>query len=332
MQKIEYNIFVRDTRNASSKAKEDVSRILFKLGYCKLYKPSKSRLVRIIQQFFSILVLPNESELFIQYHSNISFFYYMLRFKKKVNKIAIIHDLESLRNVLPLNKEVKILNGFDRIISHNSKMTKYLKDNGVVKPIYNLQIFDYLLNKDIKIKREYDKNTIFFAGNLIKSNFLSKLSDIDNVNFNIFGVDFDGLDDIVKQKNVSYKGAFSPEDLIANIEGGWGLVWDGDSLNTCSGITGNYLKYNNPHKVSMCIVSERPVIVWDKSAMSEYINSKHIGITVSSLYELSDKLSKISSDYYELLLNNVKSEKELLINGQILSSIIKNIDNNNVSR
>jgi hypothetical protein len=32
-----------------------------------------------------------------------------------------------------------------------------------------------------------------------------------------------------------------PEELIKNLQGRYGLVWDGDALDTCSGLTGEYL-------------------------------------------------------------------------------------------
>ncbi len=35
--------------------------------------------------------------------------------------------------------------------------------------------------------------------------------------------------------------AISPDELPAALEGGFGLVWDGDSAETCSGVFGEYL-------------------------------------------------------------------------------------------
>ena len=157
-------------------------------------------------------------------------------------------------------------------------MTKYMKGNGVKSKIVELDIFDYLLDSKIKINELFDMNEVFFAGNLAKSEFLGELSKIGKVKFNLYGLEFDGLEKIKSQTNVEYKGSFMPEELISNLEGGWGLVWDGNSIETCSGLSGEYLKYNNPHKVSMCIVSERPVIIWNKAAMADYIVNNGLGI------------------------------------------------------
>ncbi len=326
MKKIEYNIYARDGFNASSKAKMDVSLILSKCNYKKLYKPSNRRAIRIIQQFVSIISLPRNSEIFIQYQSNKPFFYKLLSKLWWVKKVALIHDLESLRGTMTIKDEVGLLNGFDIIISHNQQMTNYLKQHNIIKPIINLGIFDYLLPEDVKVNNEFAISSLFFAGNLQKSFFLSKLSFIENVEFNIYGARFDGIEQIISQNNVIYKGSYRPEELIANIEGGWGLVWDGDSLDTCTGTTGGYLKYNNPHKVSMCIVSERPVIIWEQAAMADYINSKGLGIAVKSLREIPSVIGAVSKAEYCKYLDNVRKEKSRLVSGQNLLDALKTIN------
>lgn len=325
MLQIEYNLFVRDGRNASSKAKQDVSVILNRAGFCKLYNPSTYRWIRILQQFFSILFIPKGTVLFIQYKANISFFYRLLRYKKRVHKIAIIHDLESLRGLCTINEEITILNSFQTIISHNPQMTIWLRSKGLDREIIDLNIFDYLLDDSIKCNTIYNKNTVFFAGNLVKSKFLMDLNLIKNVIFNIYGGEFDGIKRLSSQGNVSYKGSFSPDHLIAIIEGGWGLVWDGDSIETCSGATGEYMKYNNPHKVSMCIVSERPVIIWSKSAMAEYILSHKLGIVVESLTDLPDRIKHVSDNEYNEMLSNIRLEKKDLVKGKKLGEILSGV-------
>ena len=156
MQKKQYNIYSIDSRNASSKAKKDVALLLANEGFEKLYKPSKYRIIRIVQQFFSILSLKKNTVLFIQYQSNILFFYKLLSKTKKCKKIAIIHDVESLRGNVTVEAEINLLNGFDTIISHNQKMTNYLIENGVRKSIYNLDVFDYLIDSNMPISSNWE--------------------------------------------------------------------------------------------------------------------------------------------------------------------------------
>ena len=40
-------------------------------------------------------------------------------------------------------------------------------------------------------------------------------------------------------ENENYFGSFLPDELPAALEGGFGLVWDGDSAETCSGVFGS---------------------------------------------------------------------------------------------
>lgn len=318
MKVIEFNSYKGDTQNASSKAKNDVTDILKQLGCKMLYSPSPWKFRRIIQQIFAVLNIKKHTVIVVQYQSHRPFLYRLLFLKRHIKKIAILHDLESLRVNMSREKEVKILNGFNYIISHNSNMTAYLLAIGINTPISNINIFDYLINPNTSIDSGYNRFVIFFAGNLKKSCFLTKLNMLSNLSFNIYGADFEAIGEITKQSNVQYKGSFSPEELISHLSGGWGLVWDGESLESCTGITGEYLKYNNPHKVSMCIVSERPIIIWKESAMAEYIESKGIGLCVNSLFEVYERVNGISEKEYKTILQNVKNEKQRLVSGQNL--------------
>ena len=42
---------------------------------------------------------------------------------------------------------------------------------------------------------------------------------------------------------------FLPEELIENLEGSLGLVWDGNTIETCDGPFGNYLRYLIKQKI-----------------------------------------------------------------------------------
>lgn len=325
MKHIQYNVVERDTKNASGKAKKDVDVILSRNGYKKLYKPSDKRWLRVIQQVIGILGLKKDTELFVQYPANIDFCYSVLKSKRDVRKIAIIHDIESLRGEKTKEREKSILEMFDVIISHNARMTAYLRKIGIRNKIINLNIFDYLLDDNAILSEDFNKDEIFFAGNLQKSKFLQKLDRIQTLTFNIFGASFKGIEVLKREENVNYKGSFGSEELISNLEGGWGLVWDGDNIQKCTGISGKYLKYNCPHKVSMTIASGRPVIIWNQAAMADYILEKGIGITVGSLESLPEVINNISDEQYHDMLINVEHERQRLIHGRTLEDVLNKI-------
>ena len=137
----------------------------------------------------------------------------------------------------------------------------------------------------------------------------------DNPEFSIFGINFEEEN---LPQNVHYKGAFSPEELPYYLEGGFGLVWDGDSPYTCSGMFGEYLKMNNPHKASLYLASGFPIIVWRQSALSDFVTKNNCGILVDSLFEIAERLDSISNDEYEELIRNSKKIGDNIRNGHYL--------------
>ena len=315
---VQYSVFRRDTRNASGKAKYDVSDILSRLGFAPMYTPSDKRALRIVQQWASIKRLPEDSLMAVQYPANLDYFYRMLS-KKQVESFAVIHDLESLRGGISLEEEVKTLGAFPAVISHNDKMTAILRDGGYKGKIVELGLFDYLA-EDEQVTSDREPNTIAFAGNLTKASFLQELGSIPEIKFNVYGQPTDAVENM--PPNVSYKGSFPSEEIAQNIDGAWGLIWDGDSLETCANQFGGYLKYNCPHKTSMYLVAERPVITWSGAAIAEIVNQRGLGVTVDSLTELPKAIGNVSAADYQTMLDNVRVMKQELVRGEHLTTAV----------
>ena len=93
-------------------------------------------------------------------------------------------------------------------------------------------------------------------------------------------------------------------ELMEIIRGSFGLVWDGCTADTCDGASGEYLKYNNPHKMALYLASGLPVIVWDESAMAEFVTKEKCGLTVADLGMIPDILRSLSNEDYELMRIN----------------------------
>ncbi|NRO11242.1 Beta-1,6-galactofuranosyltransferase WbbI [Lactobacillus helveticus] len=55
--------------------------------------------------------------------------------------------------------------------------------------------------------------------------------------------------------------------------------------------TGNYLRYNDPHKLSLYLASGIPVIIWKKAAEAKFVEENKVGITVDSLEDYRRYLS-----------------------------------------
>lgn len=328
MNRIQYSIYKQDTGNAGGKAKSDAFDIAMSMGFHGSYIPSNMRGVRVVQQILSMPKFAGKKIVFFQYpavkSSLIDIFSF---FAKSSYKIALIHDIPSLQGVsYDKSIEIKQLNYFDCLITHNFRMTKYLRKIGYKGICISLEIFDYLHDVDRPLSDAAFSNTICFAGNLCKSSFCTKLNRIKNCSFNLYGVE--NINIPQKSDHICYKGLLPSDEIVYLMKGDYGLIWDGDNLETCDGKFGNYLKYNNPHKLSLYIASGKPVITWSNSAIADFVIKNKIGITVNSLLDLN-KID-LYKNYY-IYKKNVLDLKQKVGTGYFLkvalTSAIEMIDN-----
>lgn len=246
-----------------------------------------------------------------------------LKDKKHIMIICVVHDIEILRRPVRDDyiEQYNMLKTLaDVWIVHNNKMKELLISKGFsADRIVSLEIFDYLADNSFMVKKD---SGIIIAGNLDigKSEYIYHLNEISDVKFNLFGANYSDNDDY---DNISYFGTFLPDELIRNLQGKYGLVWDGNSLDTCSGLTGEYLKINNPHKLSLYLAVGLPIIIWDEAAEADFVLKEHVGITVKSLYELPDKISAISDSEYKTMKRNAEIVGKRLRNGQYMTNAIK---------
>ena len=192
----------------------------------------------------------------------------------------------------------------------------------------NLSIFDYLVsNYDVVDKANRDNfKTVYLAGNLseAKSRYVYELPKLEFSSYiiELFGVNYTGI----SNEYIHYNGAVKPEELPKNIFTGFGLVWDGDSLDTCTGNLGNYLKFNNPHKLSSYIACGIPVIVWKEAAISDFVTENKIGFSIQNLKEIDSILKYLSYDDYIKMKGNVLSIRENIITGSYLKNTVLEIE------
>ena len=210
---------------------------------------------------------------------------------------ALREDSNKRKELRTIFEEKNILKRCDGIIVHNEKMKSLLMEMGFDRTkLVSLQIFDYLTNSPIKNINRYDKS-IIIAGNLrkYKAGYVYKLP--AGIKFNLYGIGYEGE----QNQYISYFGSYDPDILPSVIEGAYGLVWDGDDINTCSGVYGSYLKINNPHKTSFYLACGLPVIIWKESALADFICENHCGILIDSLNSIKDILNNIDDKKYQEL-------------------------------
>lgn len=244
--------------------------------------------------------------------------------RKKVNVIVLVHDLmifreaneASFKSALRFSLEEKsVLKQASNIIVHNGKMLNALNDIIKRANLHSLSIFDYIIDRwdaEAALKRSISLDApIIIAGNLRKGKADYVYSLPNNISFNLYGINYEGVDN----ETIKYWGAHSPEELPYRMNGSFGLVWDGESSETCAGIYGEYLRINNPHKVSLYLASEIPVVIWKQAALASFVKEHNCGIVVDSISEIENAINNLSEEQYELMVQNASQIGQRLREG-----------------
>lgn len=333
-------------QHAGSKARCDVAEILIKEGWKPVYvHPIKVRnnvsyleRLKVIPGFLKdwrrICAKVKEGDsLLIQYpldmYPKVAMFAlrYIRKMKRKGIKIKLlIHDIDSLRTADTNakawyeNSEKQFFKMADGIIAHNQKMISYLRNTGLEQPIYSLELFDYLVDGEIK-REEVQPDTVVIAGNLSreKAGYLYRLPE-DQTHYNLYGPNLE-----IKEtgENISYEGSFQPDRLPDVLKGKFGLVWDGAEIDGCGGVFGEYMRYNNPHKTSLYLACGMPVIVWEKAAVADFVKKEGVGFCVASLSDINVCMHDMSQIEYIRMSESAKKMGGKLRKGNMLKKVIE---------
>ena len=329
---------------AGTKAVSDVETIACEYGYCRLYinhykdngtiwNHLKSQVATFLGWCKALKCIKKGDILLIQcpnHRRQLGRKIFQKKIHKKAVVVSLIHDVEELRcnnDEIPKQdlKDYKItLECSDYFIVHNNYMKSYFLSKGIEeKKLVSLEIFDYLTPQKGSQKEFAINNKIAIAGNCSKEKapyiyLLDKL----NCKFELYGTNYEGA----QMDNVTYHGVVDSELLPSVIEGHYGLIWDGNKLSECTGNTGNYMRYNNPHKTSLYIVSGLPIIIWSKAAMAEFVVKNKIGIAIDNLEELNEKLHAISKSEYEEYAKNTIELADKLMSGYYTKEALKKIE------
>ena len=342
-------------RTAWSKAREDAERIAAAAGYralavCPaagdrvnggLWEKLRGHVAmgRIWRR--SLAILEPGDVLFIQLpviHNSLFLAGALRRAGRKgVRIIGLIHDLETLRmsldDCLDLRSRVRmhleetgILRACHALIVHNDRMRELMAGRGLDRArMIPLGIFDYLVEPAAaeaaagrKVSRDRDR--LIVAGNLSpdKAGYLYDLP--EGAALELYGLFYD---EKAGRADSRYHGAFDPDKLPAALEGGFGLVWDGPGADTCRGVYGEYLRYNNPHKTSLYLASGLPVAIWDQAALAALIEEEGAGFGAASVAEAAARAAGMTAEEYESCFRNAARLGEKLRRGEFLRAALE---------
>ena len=337
-----YCIVERDSHefHAGSKARNDVGQILTQQGWTALPVhrsrgkgiPDKLKMAAVTWMDWRKVcrTVGQGDTLLVQYPldmypkvSRVAIPFLRKMREKGVQLVFLIHDLDSLRGI-ENNGERQFLETADVLVAHNQVMAEYLCERGYGdKAIRTLGLFDYLSEEACPACNTGDPREVVVAGNLMpsKAGYIYRLGQLDSkVRFRLYGPNYQ---EGAPQAGVKYCGQYPPEQLPQVLRGGFGLVWDGDEIQSCSGVYGSYLRYNNPHKTSLYLACGLPVIVWDQSAIAEYVVEHHLGLAVRSLEELPRRLQRMDRAEYAALCQGAAEMGERLRRGDMLRRALR---------
>lgn len=320
--------------SAGNKAKSDIEAIMSEMHY-KNVGLKKTTYRNSIIAFLYTLAGVLKSPFCLHKGDNLVLQYPLKKYFALVCKLAhirgarvivIIHDLGSFRRKkLTIEKEIKRLNNADCIIAHNDKMKKWLELHDCKAKILTLGIFDYLsetkATEQPSIERPFN---VIYAGALAKrkNTFIYNLGKhLGNFKLNLYGSGFEA-ENAEGIEHIRYMGFVQSDQLIATANGHFGLVWDGASIDGCTGDFGEYLQYNNPHKTSLYIRCEIPVIIWRKAALASFVEREQIGLCIDSLAELDTLLQKLSIEEYKAMKERTKIISRRLAEGHYAKQAI----------
>jgi len=328
------NVIQPQSRDAVTKPKSDVTEIAQSLGYGRIsIRMQNTREMSDITLKALIEGIISEVErgdiVLHQFPTLLGFRFeemFINCLKQKDTKIVVLmHDSEWLRGFYP--KENDFLNSVDVVIGHGDKMNDALRNYGVRTDIVKKELFDYLQEKGVPLSHTLEKKAVV-AGNLDKSIFIETWSG-NMPELHAFG----GKSTNNFGDNVVYHGSFIAQDLVEKIPKNYfGISWD-DNLPRGGDYQG-YTRFNSPHKVSLYLSLGMPVIVWEESAIAEFITKNHLGFTITTPNEIKEKFQSLSEKQLVEFKNNANKISKALRSGMFTrkavieaESIINGIEN-----
>ena len=326
----------RGRNSAGNKAKTDNEDTLQLLGATNLGLPRTFYRNKVVTFFLDLagvvkytFSVRQDDIVFLQYPVK-KYFAFLCRVAhlRGAKTIALIHDLGSFRRKkLTVEKEIARLMHADYVIASNDQMRHWLEEHGYRHPLGSLGLFDYRSPAENihKESRLSGRPRLVYAGALAmrKNAFLLQLARASlTYDLHIFG-NLGGLPDMPDNEHIVFHPFTPADDFITNVDADFGFVWDGDSLDSCTGNFGEYLRWNSPHKVSFYLRAGLPVIIWKHAAVAPFIQHEGIGLCIASVGELERILSDITPEQIGQMKTNVRRVAEQLKNGHFLIQALR---------
>ena len=330
--------------NAGTKARADINEMAGAMGflplvirkrYLKGHMKNLRQVAMLLSDLLRIFAKPKRNSLiffqvplpFAGKQTRIIYiFFRILKWAKNIKVMMLAIDIDTFRRSDDMYiGEWNILRIADGLILHTQPMLRKYKERvNWDQKVELINIFDYLSDFNPNSRERKLTNQVIFAGNLMsdKAGFINDLGKVGTGTvFNLYGRPEFKSD----SPDVRYMGSAPSEEIIHVIEGSFGLVWDGYSIDTCSREIGKYLEINCPSKTSLYLAAGLPVIIWKKAAMAELIEGNNLGFAVDSLREISGIINDMSENDYSLMRKNVLEYSSKLSKGWFFRDAVRRL-------
>ena len=335
MSKVLLTNDIKEDKTAGLKARVDVLNALKQEGYETIYFPKFSSIGKVVEFWKKLSETVRKGDhIVIEYpvwHKRRLYVVKAFAKLKGVEFYGIIHDIASIRFMISPKRDIVSLKLFDGLVSHNPTLTKWLFKNGYRKKIVDLQVFDYLLDEKTPCNNSVPEKPykVLYAGNLsfAKAAYIYNpvLTQFKNFRLHVFGQYLE--EDKFKDAGVVYEGTFNPDTPVFDAAYQFGLIWEGNSIETCDGEFGNYIRYNDPHKFSLYLSVGLPVIVWKEAAIAPFVIENNIGLVIESLADLNSKLEDLSAEQYHTYAQNLQKITPKVRSGHFIKTAMSKLIN-----
>lgn len=205
---------------------------------------------------------------------------------------------------------------FDALIVQSAAFKRGLQRRlNYDKPIIVQGPYGYKLYNDFYLKNRTFSKRINLVDNLDSTNYL--IDAPASWELDVYGP---GLNSALKERfekeaNFNYYGEVDPVEIASKLKDGFGLVWESSRYDTVDGPESNYLKYRYPHKLSLYLAANLPIIIWNKAAAADWVVKNDLGFAVANLSDIQPLLEALTEEQYQKYQRSLSKISPLIREG-----------------
>jgi hypothetical protein len=227
-----------------------------------------------------------------------------------IKMIAFVHDILAwMRPTVTLKIEQTLaeLHRFDAIVAHTPEMIARLNtEDHYDVPMVALDLFDFRHGIEVPNPQPFVKQA-YHAGNAEKV-----LDQLDtDLHFDLKVLAFNPP--VTDNPRVQYGGFYQAANVPIAFEGGFGIVWGAEDVPDL--LSRTYSLVNLPHKASLYLSSNLPIIVQDDVPLAKFVAKHKIGWAVKDFNDINRLMDELTEDDYNEMSQNAAKIGALLRDG-----------------